>query len=166
MKLRALGSIAALFLFSQASHAQIVIGPPSPQEVPIFGAPLLLLLGGLLGYVAYRFKAKGRAQLHVGLLAAGSLILFGAGSGISLIESSQASGNFIAINARTEASHTILGTNINEYNNDSGITLEIKSIQLPVGCSDNARTPDPANFQQCSANTLIPDGNTCYIDCI
>ncbi|WP_299775776.1 midcut-by-XrtH protein [uncultured Pseudoteredinibacter sp.] len=166
MKLRALGSIAALFLFSQASHAQIVIGPPSPQEVPIFGAPLLLLLGGLLGYVAYRFKAKGHAQLHVGLLAAGSLILFGAGSGISIIESSQASGNFIAINGRTQNSHTISGGTSNDYRNDSGITLEIKSIQLPSGCPNNGRMPEPPMFQQCSVNTLIPAGNTCYIDCI
>lgn len=163
MKLRNLG-LLALLLSSNFAHAQIVIGAPV-QEVPVLGAPLLVLLGGLLGYVAYKFKSIGRGKLQTGLMTMGALTLIATGSGISLIESSSASGNFVGISTTGNTSHTIVTGNINSYQNNTGITLEVKSIQLPGVCTNADWVGAPANTVKCSVNLSIQSTHSCYIRC-
>ncbi|WP_353406833.1 midcut-by-XrtH protein [Pseudoteredinibacter isoporae] len=165
MNFRTITGSVALLLISNAAHAQIIIGTPDPQQVPALGAPILLVLGGLLAYVAYKFKSLGHGKLQTGLLAMGALTLLATGSGISLIERSNASGNFVAISARTDTSYTIQTGLINTFQNNSGITLQIKSIQLPGLCTNGDWGLAPANTPKCAANANIPATHSCYIRC-
>ncbi|MBB6519946.1 midcut-by-XrtH protein [Pseudoteredinibacter isoporae] len=163
MKLRNL-SLLVLLLGSNFAHAQIVIGAPV-QEVPVLGAPLLVLLGGVLAYVAYKFKSLGRGKLHTGLMTFGALTLIATGSGISLIEKGVASGTLVGITATGDTSYTINASDINTFQNNTGITLEVKSIQLPGTCTNADLAVPPANTVKCAVNLSIQATHSCYIRC-
>ncbi|WP_353406835.1 midcut-by-XrtH protein [Pseudoteredinibacter isoporae] len=169
MKTRAsvlsLASVFVIFSF-QTAHAQVVIGPPDPQQVPIMGAPVLLILGGLLAYIAFRFRGAELGRMKMGLLVAGSAALLSVGSGISLIESSEATaGNFVVISSQSDTSYNILQSQLNNFQNNTGITLEVKSLTLPASnCPDNP-IPSVGGLQRCSVGISVTHTNSCRIDC-
>lgn len=160
-------SILCLSLFSQLASAQIVIGAPAAQEVPIMGAPLLIILGGLLGYIAYRFRGPKLSRLKSGLLLAGATALLSLGGGIGFVQYSEATtGNFVVITLQGDNSYNILPSDLNDYRNDTGITLEVKSINLPSSNCPNNPIPSLPGVQQCAVGVLIPASERCRIDCL
>ncbi|MBB6519945.1 hypothetical protein [Pseudoteredinibacter isoporae] len=158
--------LVGLSLSTQLVNAQVVIGTPDPQQVPIMGAPILMIMGGLLGYIAFRFRGAQLSRVKMGLLAATSATLLSVGSGISLIESSEATaGNFVVINTQADTSYNVLQSQINNYQNNTGITLEVKSLTLPASnCSDKP-IPNVGGLQRCSVGASIQHTNSCRIDC-
>ncbi|NHO85516.1 midcut-by-XrtH protein [Pseudoteredinibacter isoporae] len=164
---KALFSFALLTLGQQAS-AQIIIGPPASQEIPIFGAPLLLVLGGFMMFLAYKFGLAKQARRSSLALLAGLLGIASIGSALYPLTEAHAgtasSPNIINITTNAQNGHAILisgGSNngFNRYNNNSGITLEVKSITLPGTCNNSATA------NQCSVGLSIANGDFCAIDC-
>lgn len=166
-RITAASLLLVLFGFSvQMANAQVVIGTPDPQQVPVMGAPILIILGGLLGYIAFRFRGSHLSRLKMALLATTSATLISVGSGISLIETSEATaGNFVVINTQSDTSYNILQNQLNNYQNNTGITLEVKSLSLPASnCGDNP-IPNVGGLQRCSVGVSIQHSNSCRIDC-
>ncbi len=160
-------SFLSLNLIAQHADAQIVIGTPTPHEVPLFGAPLLIILGGFLAYIAHKVKKSGHHNSFVWALVISAGGILALGSGVKIIESSNASGNFITITAQADGSHPIILSD-NFYQNNSGVTLQVKEIQLPNTCTNttvNLSTAPWDTADQCSAGLNISNGRSCYIRC-
>ncbi len=154
----------AFVLLSACSiaNAQIVIGPVT-QEVPVFGAPLLITLGGFLAFIAYKFGlVKNTKQGFFGLLIIGASLV-GVNGGVNFISQVEAGTPLTSVNGTINTSYPIVDGQPNVYQNNTGITLEIKSITLPGSC--NASTaPDT----QCTVGLQLgisPPSSVCAINC-
>ncbi len=158
--------VAVLFV-AQTANAQIVIGPANPQEVPVFGAPLLFALGGFMMFLAYKLGLAKQIRRSSLAIMAGLLGMASIGSAIYPFADAQAgtaAPNNINISGSGQNSHNILisgGANngYNRYDNNSGITLEVKSITLPGTCNNSATA------NQCTVGLSIANGSFCAIDC-
>lgn len=165
--LKTLFSFVILTVGQQAS-AQIVIGPPGAQEIPVLGAPLLLLLGSFMMFLAYKLGLAKQIRRSTLAILSGVLGVAGIASAIyptaHVHAGTASSPNIINITSDGQNGHVILvagGSNngLNRYNNNSGITLEVKSIALPGTCNNSATA------NQCTVGLSIANASFCAIDC-
>jgi len=165
-------AFAALLLLSFNADAQIVIGPPGgaavAEGIPTISTPILLCLGAFLAYMAHRFKLQGKGNLPAVLWLVGAFSCFSTVAGITLVEKSQAGmpGANIRISTQTENSYPIEDGEFNYYENNSGIELEVKSIQYPGSCR-NLEDPEQEseNEFRCAAALRLGDNQACHIIC-
>lgn len=161
-----------LFFICSNANAQIVIGPATAQEVPIFGAPLLIALGGFLAFLAYKLGFTKQAQRTSLAILCGVLGFASISAALypaTKVEAGTNSNHNVNIAGNSQASHSIFlngdseGMNVydgyNRYDNNSGITLRVISISLPGACADSPTA------NRCTAGATIADGSFCAIDC-
>lgn len=147
-------ALISLSLATHAANAQIVIGPVAAQEVPVFGAPLLIALGGFLTLLAYKFGllSSNKNRVLGALLAIGVCGGIGGLQFVSDVEAGTVSGQHFMTNT-SDTSYPIDAGVTNVYTNNSGITLEVKSIGAH-SC--------PAT---CTVGLRIAASGSCQIDC-
>ncbi len=149
-----------LLTMCSIANAQIVIGPIT-QEVPIFGAPLLITLGGFLAFIAYKFGlVKNTKKGLFGLLIIGGASLIGVNGGLNFISGVEAGTTLTSVNGTNNTSYPIVDGQPNGYQNNTGITLEIKSITLPGACD-----ADTAPDTRCTVGLEIAPMGICAINC-
>ena len=128
---------------------------------------MLFALGGFMMFLAYKLGLANQIRRSSLAIMAGLLGVASIGSAIYPFADAQAgapSPNTINIAGSSQNSHNILvsggGSNgYNRYDNNSGITLEVKSITLPGTCNNSATA------NQCTVGLAIANGSFCAIDC-
>jgi len=151
-------SAAILLPISSSSFAQIVFGPGAPQQVPAMSPLMTITLALLVLFVVAKLlkdKGFGKSAMTVGGM--GLLAAISAG-GYQWVPAAEASNVAISVtNSAANSSHVVLsGQNI--YNNNSGVTLKVISI--------NACAMQTASLQPlCTVNLNVATGSSCEITC-
>lgn len=165
-------SIIAVLLSSllpQLAQAQIVVGPVSPQQVPLSSPWMIMALTFGLVSLGVKFRHK--------LARKGSLLGVAiAAVGISQVDwinqVNAASGSTETVTSSATQTIDIVGV-ITIVENRSGANLEVKSMNLviddgsnpPAACSQDSSSMLPPGEHHCAVGFIIPDGEECRLEC-
>lgn len=154
-------SAAVLLPISSSSFAQIVIGPATPQQVPVMSPLMTITLASLMLFVVAKLlkdKGFGKSALTIGgigLLAAISA------TGYQWAPAAQA-GSIIdtsLTNSSSTQSYPLLGIRT-VFENNSGVTLKVISI---TGCP----APAPGGVEQlCTVDLTLATSAKCQLSCL
>jgi len=154
------------------AQAQIIVVPPSPEQVPVGGPLMLIGVAVTLLGLAFKFRKQlsTKATPLVLVIAATAVVT----QTEWLPSSYAASGSSETITSAQGKTVNIVGV-ITEITNDSGVTLEVKSINYRIdngGGSFEVCTPDAASSYTlaagqhiCKPGQIIIDGDSCRLQC-
>ena len=151
--------------FAVAFGGKIVFGSPA-SEIPTLSGSMLIIMSLLIAAIAYQLinntENKSNHKLIISLLIVG-LISFGTGS-IKLINHAYAGTPVYTL--LVAGGEIDIRYGIQNYQNQTGILAEIKSITMSGGgaaCDGGAPTPI-AN--ECVVGRILANLETCVINCV
>lgn len=157
--------LVSLALLSESSFAQIAFGPVSgaAQQVPLMSSAMMAVLALISIFFVYHFlRARDLDKTAMVVAALGLLGAFSLG-GYNLVTDAQAGGEAyrtpIDIDSQANSSHAI-EDGYNTFTNNSGITLEVKSIAVGT-CTISSSDPGDV---QCTVGLKVSSEESCTLD--
>ncbi len=155
------------FASAFAANGTLVYAPVvAPAAIPTLGGTMLIVLSLLLFAASFKLAQQKRSSVKhfvVSLLAVGTLL--SATGGVKLVSDAQAVSTHPMVAAGGNL--PVIGDDLNNYTNNTGVSQEIKSISLPTEegssyCADVI--PPSSGFPRCKIG-ILADGASCSIDC-